>query len=66
MNCYECLTRDRTTTAVAVCSRCHLGLCPEHLRIESELVSEPRGMGQVTQTPEARRALCEVCARAEG
>ncbi|MFP8962351.1 DUF2180 family protein [Streptomyces nanhaiensis] len=66
MNCYECLTRERTTTAVAVCSRCHVGLCPEHLRIDSQLVREPRGMGQVTQTPEARRALCEVCERAEG
>ncbi|HZG04041.1 MAG TPA: DUF2180 family protein [Streptomyces sp.] len=66
MNCYECQAQGRTTTAVAVCSRCHVGLCPEHLRMETEIVSEPRGMGQVSQKPEARRALCEVCQRAEG
>ncbi|GAA2424229.1 DUF2180 family protein [Streptomyces macrosporus] len=65
MNCYECRSGGRTTAAIAVCSRCHVGMCPEHLRIEAELVHEPRGMGQVTQGPEARRALCEVCARAE-
>lgn len=66
MNCYECHSQDRATPAVAVCSRCHVGLCPAHVRIEARTVTESRGMGQVTQDPEARRALCEVCARAEG
>ncbi|GAA2406312.1 hypothetical protein GCM10010420_37770 [Streptomyces glaucosporus] len=66
MNCYECHSEGRTATAVAVCSRCHAGLCPDHLTVESRLVREPRGMGQVTQGPEARRVLCGVCARAEG
>jgi hypothetical protein len=32
MNCYVCATDGRTEAAVALCPRCHVGLCLTHLR----------------------------------
>lgn len=31
MNCYVCATRERQTSAVAICRHCQVGLCMDHL-----------------------------------
>jgi hypothetical protein len=31
VNCYVCDDDGKTTSAVAICANCHIGLCREHL-----------------------------------
>ncbi|AYV26357.1 hypothetical protein EES41_06440 [Streptomyces sp. ADI95-16] len=66
MNCFECRSLSRTArTAEAVCCQCGVGLCREHLRIESQELHHPAGLGKSTNRLPARRIVCPLCERAE-
>lgn len=64
MNCYDC-PPDRQRTAVAVCHRCHAGVCSEHVYERKSSVHEVHGTGLATQHRPARLLSCEVCHAAE-
>jgi hypothetical protein len=65
MNCYDCLNRQETTVAVAVCSRCGAGLCLNHVHVAPQVVHETEGTGRATHSPNARRFTCGLCHEAE-
>ncbi|GGO43474.1 hypothetical protein GCM10012287_06730 [Streptomyces daqingensis] len=65
MNCYDCLSRQRTTVAVAVCTRCGAGLCLDHAHVAPEIVHESAGTGVTAHSRNARRFTCGICHEAE-
>jgi len=65
MNCYDCLSRQDATVAVAVCTRCGAGLCLDHAHVAPQIVHESVGTGRSTHSPDARRFTCGLCHEAE-
>ena len=65
MNCYDCLARQKLTTAAAVCARCGAGLCLDHVHVAPQAVHESAGTGRSVHTSDARRFTCGVCHEAE-
>ncbi|MFE9255288.1 DUF2180 family protein [Streptomyces sp. NPDC006879] len=66
MNCFECRQLSQTVrTAEAVCRQCGVGLCAEHLRVETTELHHPAGLGRSTSRLPARRIVCPVCEQAE-
>ncbi|MGH4030405.1 DUF2180 family protein [Actinomycetota bacterium Odt1-20B] len=65
MNCYDCALADEAVAAVAVCHRCGVGLCAEHVRVGREPVPRTAGMGLSHSTRLARHVTCPVCHGAE-
>ncbi|MBT2367273.1 DUF2180 family protein [Streptomyces sp. ISL-10] len=65
MDCYDCHSLKRATTAVAVCHRCGVALCSEHLYIETQEIHRDRGLGKSTSDIPARFVVCSACRRAE-
>ncbi|MER6618522.1 DUF2180 family protein [Streptomyces xantholiticus] len=65
MDCYECHSLDRSTTAVAVCRECGVALCSRHLHVETHEMYREAGMGKSTSDIPARRIVCPACRRAE-
>lgn len=78
MHCYDCFTGDgdreddsaaspsRETVAVAVCSDCGAGVCPDHLhRGQVSVRASASGTpGRVWEPQTARRLSCLACHRA--
>ncbi|WP_432043391.1 DUF2180 family protein [Streptomyces cadmiisoli] len=65
MDCYECHTVERSTTAVATCRECGVALCPGHLHVETKEIHKEAGLGKTTGGIAARRVVCPTCRRAE-
>jgi hypothetical protein len=65
MNCYDCLTLQEISAAVAVCTRCGAGLCLDHAHVAPQTVHEAAGTGRSTHSHNARRLTCGVCHEAE-
>jgi hypothetical protein len=65
MNCYDCLTRQETTVAVAMCTRCGAGLCLNHAHVSPQVVYEAAGTGKTSHSLDARRFTCGLCHEAE-
>jgi hypothetical protein len=66
MKCYDCDLAGRDdTTAIGVCSRCGLAVCPGHGRVGEAAVSVPRGLGMSTGVLSARKVVCGTCYAAE-
>ncbi len=61
MNCFDCATESRDTTAVAVCHGCGMALCVKHARVATRTVQRNAGVGVSTLPRAARRAVCGVC-----
>lgn len=65
MNCYDCAVTDLSIAAVASCRTCGAGVCLDHARSATRLLTRPSGMGPATPPRAARRILCGTCREAE-
>ncbi|GAU71145.1 putative hypothetical protein [Streptomyces sp. NBRC 110611] len=65
MECYECHSLHRSTSAVAVCRECGVALCASHLHVETQQMRKEAGLGKSTSEVPARRVVCPTCRRAE-
>jgi hypothetical protein len=62
MNCLQCATNGRSTSAVAVCADCGAGVCLEHARIVA-LTAQPVGL--IPAHASGRQIRCTACPNAE-
>lgn len=61
MNCFTCATSDRSTAAIASCTSCGAGVCPEHARVDAH--ERPYSPSPGIHTPHVVRAfICPDCA----
>ncbi len=61
MNCFSCASSDRVTAAVASCTSCGAGVCPEHAQVDAHDHSYSASPG--AHTPHVVRAfICPACA----
>ncbi|MGW2562655.1 DUF2180 family protein [Streptomyces sp. NPDC001514] len=65
MDCYECHSLKRSTTAVAVCRECGVALCSSHMHVETHQMQREAGMGKSIREMPARRVVCPACRRSE-
>lgn len=65
MKCFDCMSRQESTVAVAACTRCGAGLCLDHAHVSPQTVHESAGTGRGAHSPDARRFTCGLCHEAE-
>ncbi|OEV07965.1 DUF2180 family protein [Streptomyces nanshensis] len=65
MNCYDCLSEDRSTPAAAVCRRCGAGVCTSHTHTAPQTLRRSSGLGRTHLPRPARRMTCTTCYKAE-
>ncbi|MEU3186836.1 DUF2180 family protein [Streptomyces sp. NPDC006923] len=66
MNCFDChLTHQATAPAVAICRRCGVAVCADHMHVGAEPIQRRAGLGPATQPHNVRRITCATCHAAE-
>jgi len=62
MNCFVCSRTGLTEAAIANCTNCGSGLCPDHLNEVEITITKTVPLGPEQALPlKARRMLCEKC-----
>ena len=65
MNCYDCVIKNTTQPAIAICHDCGAGICTDHANTETKYLTTmvPLGM-PVAVEPPGRIIRCNTCANA--
>ncbi|MBI4939344.1 MAG: DUF2180 family protein [Actinobacteria bacterium] len=62
MNCYDCAVRAVSTSAVAVCVDCGVGLCVDHAEVTPRRLTRTAAMNRAVPVgPVTRTVRCHLC-----
>jgi hypothetical protein len=65
MNCFDCIALGHAADAVAVCTDCGAGACPEHARVTPRWLTRTIPVGRTEQVEVPARIIrCALCQQA--